>query len=744
VPGIRTPRELYLRDTAGPATTWVSGDARNIAFSVLGTSNIFSFNHALSADGKLVAFECTTNPLSASYPRGLILRYSVDTGLTDLVHTNAYASVTMPFEDARTLEMSPDGRFIVFVGNTNGISGSTTCIYRWDALSGATVLVSGDLAGNVQTGSTCQWPSMDSSGRYVSFLSTADNLVTNSVPGEYHVYIRDIDAGITTLLDAGTNTSLFGPAIVPKISSDGRFVAFESPDSSLVPNDHNHDYDIFLRDLLSNTVEVVSAHDPALASTSGAGPSSLSSLSLSGDGRLLAFSSDADDLVVADANGFRDIFVRDLRFGTNDLVSISTNGLVSDGQSTEPSISGNGRYVAFTSTADNLADGDTNHARDVFVRDLETGTTTLVSLNLAGTGPGNRESYSPSITADGRYVLFRSLATDLAPHTFGGSQNLFLRDLQLGTNYALTLGGVLTSSLSPNGRFVSFANSAICLWDIASATLVYSNVIHNSGAVIGVSPDGQRIVYFDAGSLKAVDLVSSSNWTINSSVYNLQHLGLRFTADGRFLAYHAAPSAPPLQIFLYDFEAGTNILISEAFDGSGVGNSDSDSPWITPDGRFVAYRSVASNLVAGAASNGQPNIFLYDRLLATTTLLSASRYTSNTADARSFFPVLSDDGRTLAFESWASDLVANDFNHGGDVFVYNFLIASVSAGSGGAGPTLTWPARPGETYSVEFKNSLDDAIWQPVTGTVTITGTQAQLTDLAPSLTQRFYRIVAH
>src|SRR5258706_3890406 len=150
-------------------------------------------------------------------------------------------------------------------------------------------------------------------------------------------------------------------------------------------------------------------------------------------------------------------------------------------------MSGNGRYVAFTSTADNLVAGDTNKARDVYVRDLQTGTTTLVSVNQAGTGPGNRESYSPSITPDGRHVLFRSLATDLVLGSFGGTQNLFVRDLQLGTNYALTLSGVLASALSPNGRLVAFDNAAVCLWDVGSATLVYSNVVSNSGGVIGAS-----------------------------------------------------------------------------------------------------------------------------------------------------------------------------------------------------------------------------------------------------------------
>jgi hypothetical protein len=123
-------------------------------------------------------------------------------------------------------------------------------------------------------------------------------------------------------------------------------------------------------------------------------------------------------------------------------------------------------------------------------------------------------------------------------------------------------------------------------------------------------------------------------------------------------------------------------------------------------------------------------------------LLTASRVTGAPANNRSLTPVFSSDGRTLLFESWASDVVAQDFNWASDVFALGFLYVSVSTPPG-SGPTLTWPARPGEAYEAQFKNNPSDAAWQTVTGTITIQGDQAQVTDLDPAVGQRFYRVVA-
>ena len=134
---------------------------------------------------------------------------------------------------------------------------------------------------------------------------------------------------------------------------------------------------------------------------------------------------------------------------------------------------------------------------------------------------------------------------------------------------------------------------------------------------------------------------------------------------------------------------------------------------------------------------------MYDGLLGATSLLSASRVNGAAADNRSLAPIFSGDGRTLVFQSAASDLVAPDFNHSSDVFALALLYATIVPATAGHGPTVTWPARPGETYKVQFKNTLSDADWQNVSGTVTITGNQAQLTDLSPANGQRFYRVVA-
>jgi hypothetical protein len=168
----------------------------------------------------------------------------------------------------------------------------------------------------------------------------------------------------------------------------------------------------------------------------------------------------------------------------------------------------------------------------------------------------------------------------------------------------------------------------------------------------------------------------------------------------------------------------------------------SDWPDISADGRFVSYRSAATNIVPND-TNGLPDIFLYDRLTGINTLLSKRRSGNSSADARSLAPVFSANGRVLLFQSWASDMVAQDFNSGSDVFAFGLLYATIVPGdTPGEGSTISWPAVPGQTYRVQYKDSLGDATWQDVTGTVTTVGSAGFLTDLAPAAGQRFYRVV--
>jgi Tol biopolymer transport system component len=647
--------------------------------------------------------------------------------------------------------MTPDGRFIAFIANTNGTSGTTTCAEVWDAQTGATTLASGDLSNSVPAGSTCDWPAIDPSGRFVAFLSSATNLVTNTLVGDYHLYVRDLESATTALVDADTNGvgSVISAATAPRLSADGRFVAFECPDSSLVPNDRNHDYDVFVRDLSTGVSELISVRDAALPSLSPNGSSFLSSLCVSTNGRYIAFASDADNLVPNDTNGCRDIFVRDLLLGTNLLVSVGTNGVGADGLSTDPAISGDGRYVAFTSGADNLIAGDNNKAQDVFVRDFQAGTTVLVSVKAGGGGPATGSSYSPWLSSDGRYVLFRSTAANLVSGSFSG-ENLFMRNLQSGTTYALTTSGCGAFAMTRDGRFIAFGGPTgnVYVWDSQAAAKVFTQTTAVIGGV-GISPDGNRLVYSLSSQLYAVDRAGSTTWTIGP-VASGSHIGLRLSGNGEFLAY-AAPLSTTNQVYLYDLQYKTNVLVSRGYSSGGAAYGASDSPDVSADGRFVAYRSAASNIVPGA-TNGLPNVFLYDRQNNTTTLLSASRLGMSAADNRSLAPLFSADAQTLVFQSWASDIVAQDFNYGSDVFAFSlyssspiplFSAALVPEASSGQGPWIIWPVLPGKSYSVQFKNTLRDAEWQPLNGSVTVVGNQAYLNDPSPGSGPRFYRVTA-
>ena len=519
VPGTDGTGNIYVRDLVAGTTIWASSDALAAMQSVEPATNVISFNPAMSFDGRYIGFEAVVYP---QLSRAIILRYDVQTAHTDLIETNAALSTGSGYESIQNLGMTPDGRFLAYAANTNDASGTATCIRVWDSQSGRSVLVSGSLSNTVQTGSSSDSPVIDDSGRLVAFLSSASDLVTNSVPGDEHLYVRDLQAGTTTLVDADTNGvgSPIDPVTAPAMSADGRFISFASLDGSLVPADRNRAYDVFVRDLANAATEMVSVRHPALPSFTPDGPSGISPLSVSSDARFVAFWSEADDLVANDTNAQRDVFFRDLLTGTNALVSVDTNGFAGDGESTDPAISVDGRYVAFTSLADNLVGGDNNHGQDVFLRDLLTGTTTLVSVNSAGTGPGNQDSFSTRLSDSGRFVLFHSGAGNLTLGMTAGTENLFLRDLQANRTFALTTNGVTSVDMTPDGRYVLLATSSsrigpasdrLYLWDSQSGAVAFS--LTGLGLGVGgvaISADAQRIAYFSSNlgtnQLQVVDL----------------------------------------------------------------------------------------------------------------------------------------------------------------------------------------------------------------------------------------------
>jgi Tol biopolymer transport system component len=761
VPGMSGTGDIFVRDLAAGTTSWISAGASPVVAGAMGATNAVSYNHAISADGQFIAYESSPWFSTSAAPAGVILRYSLLTGTTDVINTNATVP-TAVYQDARSLAMTPDGRFVAFVGNASGTLGTNTCIYVWDAQSGTTTLASGDLSNAVPPNSTCDWPALDNSGRFVVFLSNATNLVANTLAGDLHLYLRDLLSATTTLVDADTNGLGAGVSLatIPRLSADGRLVAFESAGLNLVPDDRNRSYDVFVRDTAAALTELISVRDPTLPCLTPNGPGTFSPLCLSADGRYLAFASEADNLVPGDTNGGSDVFVRDLVTSTNILVSVSTNGASSgDGASTDPAISSDGRYVVFTSSADNLVAGDTNKARDVFVRDLQAGTTILASLGTNGVSPGSGDSYLPMIGANNRFLFFHSKATNLARATFSGTENLFMRDLQARTNTALTTGGLYSSTMTPNRLYLSFSASStsMTVQDAQAGTQLSTFSVGTSASSAQASPDGKWIVWSQAGSLYARYRTAGTNFIVSPQC-PASHAGLRFSADSRFLAHATIAAQSPTDtngvsdIYLYDFQNRTNLLISLSCASPGAPNGPSDSPDISADGRFVAYRSSASDIVPGD-TNGLSDVFLYDRTNGITTLLSVNRFGTSSGNNKSFAPLFSRNGGILIFQSAASDLTSGDFNNGNDIFSFALstsapiplFSAEISVGATPAqGPWISWPVLPGKTYRVQFKNDLNDSAWQNLAGGISVVGNQGYFNDFAPAADRRFYRIVAH
>jgi len=354
-----------------------------------------------------------------------------------------------------------DGRYVAFTSAApNLVAGDTN--NTWDVLvrdrwTGTTSRISASSAG-VPGDSSSYGQAMSPDGRYVSFTSDATNLVPGDTNGAIDGFVHDRRTGRTsrvTLTDRGTQAD--ARSYSPAISADARFVAFVSDATDLVSGDTNGVADIFLRDRRAGTTVLVSgAHAD--------GPSDAPVISA--DGRYVAFTSDAANLVPGDTNGVADVFLRDMRTRTIQRVNVSATGAQADALAVSPTMSADGRYVAFTSEAALVPD-DTNGAADVFLHDLRTGTTVRVDLATDG-GQAAGGSYGPMISADGRHVVFTSDATNLVPGDTNGVADVFVRDLLAGTTVRISVaadggqpndashGGVLTG----DGRSAAFASAA--------------------------------------------------------------------------------------------------------------------------------------------------------------------------------------------------------------------------------------------------------------------------------------------
>jgi Tol biopolymer transport system component len=744
-----TNGNIYVCDLLSLQTTLVSRSAKAVLQSTIGPrATPVCHSQAISDDGRYVAYVVSPVPTVNFNPgispsSGIVLRDDLQTGLEDLVSTNCNVP-TGAYQDLRILDLSSDGRFVAFLANSNGVTGNTSCVLLWDASTGVSALASGDTNNAVPAGSSCQWPVLDPTASALAFYSTATNLTTNLLAGELHLYVRDLVGQTVQMIDADASGvgSVMDPVTIPRLAAGGRLVSFESPAANLVANDRNRGYDVFVRDTASNTVELVSAPAPALLSTTPNGASAISPSSMSADGRYIAFESDAEDLVGNDTNGLRDVFVRDLVSGSNILVSVDVTGTRSgNGISYAPSISSDGRYVAFTSSSTNLVSGDTNGTTDVFVRDLQAGVTVLVTTNF-GISSFNPLPAAVAISPSGQTVFF------IASVNPNGGRGLFSSDLQTGAHYSMTPSGLVSTVLSQDKSFAAYIDAiaagsgSVTIWSTQLGAPLYTNANLGASSLLAVSSDGHKVVYStNSSQLFIGDDSLGTNWIFDSGLVG-SNAGFRFSSDGRFLVYALKASLTASnQVYVYDLDQRIRSLVSHARASATPATGNSDSPTISPDGRFIAFRSDAPDLVVND-TNTVPDVFLYDRVTQASTILTASRAAARSADNRSLAPQFSGDGHTLLLQSLASDLTAQDFNGSQDLFAFTLLSTGISSMPAlGPGFWLNWPSVPGRSYRVQVTDDLQNPVWINATGTITNLGITAYFSDLAPPSGHRFYRI---
>lgn len=581
------------------------------------------------------------------------------------------------------------------------------------------------LQGNFESSlpSTSQRP-ISRDGRYVAFVSLSTTLVGGDTNGAADVFLRDRQLGVTSRESLGAggvqaNAASAGPAL----SADGRHVAFESDASNLVAGDSNGMKDIFVRDRETGSIARVS-----VASGGGQGNGLSQSPTLSADGRYVAFLSTASNLVASDSNGVSDIFLHDRSLGVTTRVSLDSSGVQGNGASGTPMVSADGRYVAFYSWSNNLVAGDSNNQPDVFLRDVQAAATTLLSVSSGGV-QGNAGSFSPAISADGRWIAFESNASTLVSGDNNAVSDVFLRDRIGGTTARVSVdslgqqanGASARCAISDDGSVVSFDSAASNLvigdqngvTDVFIRNLARNSTTHASHGNDGVqgnnasrnaalSGDGRSLVYqsdasnlvttdsnartdvflFDHahGATARVSVASDVGANQDSLAYDDLCCARSIADDSRRVVFESragnlalGDSNAAADVFVFDRLLYATVRVSVS--SAGVqGNGDSRGASMAGAGRFVAFGSLASNLVTGD-SNGVRDVFVHDLSTHATERISVDS-AEGQANAPSARPSLSADGRYVAFESSASNLVAGDSNNQADIFVRDRVAGS--------------------------------------------------------------------
>jgi uncharacterized repeat protein (TIGR01451 family) len=566
--------------------------------------------------------------------------------------------------------VSGDGTAVAFESYATNLdpadSDTTLDVYVKSLATGEIVLASTSDAGVKGNGVSID-PSLSGDGTDVAFWSLATNLDPADPDTTFDVYVKDVTTGdivLASTSDAGTKGN--AQSTGPSLSGDGTTVAFYSSANNLDPADTDSLLDIYLKDVTTGDIMLASTSDTGVKSNGGSYDPSLSD-----DGTAVSFYSYATNLDPADTDASIDVYVKDLTTGDIALASTSDAGTNANNTAFWPSLSEDGKEVAFYSSATNLDAGDTDTIFDIYVKDLTTGDIVLASASDAGV-KGNGASFQPSLSDDGSRVSFHSEATNLDPDDLDTEYDVYLKDLSTGdiilasTSNAGVKGhsSSYRSFLSADGTKVGFSSDSSNLDPADTDTILDAYLKEVTPPV--PPPDGDIL------------LVSTSDNETKGNDYSAEP---SLSGDGTSVAFFsAATNLDPADtdstydVYVKDLTTRDIVLASTSDTGT-KGNDWSTSPSLSGDGTSVAFFSAATNLDP-ADTDSTYDVYVKD--LTTGDIVLASTSDAGTkSNGHSFYPSLSADGTAVAFYSWATNLDPADTDTNPDIYVKDLTTGDI-------------------------------------------------------------------
>lgn len=792
---------ILVSHTAFSSSAGANADSNTVDTTGFGNTNLV---------GRYLLFESAANNFSLSGKVGPsgpshlnLFVYDAVNKTTQLVSHSASSLTTSANGDAAVspADISGDGNFVTYTSlATNVVPNQSHQIiinpilfppftielpgpdvFLYNRQTQTNTLVSGFQGSTFQAGGLSVSPIINRDGSvvvYASFdpavnpdfdlidlalsghlLQDIQSVLDGQIPADLlpNLYLYDRSTGSTTLISSAVgepNLPAHGASIAAAISADGNSVAFISDATDLVSGQGSKTPNAFLYDVGEASLSLISsvAGQPgvgaggvrSLGITPGAQLSNIDNnfISISPGGRYVTYQSTASNLVSGESgNPFANTFRFDAQLGTNRLVSGVNGSATKNGNAdSAASIVSPDGSVLLVSAATNLIDGVTKAkgAADVFLCTPGVGAPVLVTRSAFS---GGAQAFVYSTSADGRYVVFTSNATNLVPGEIDNNadQNVYVFDRQTSSTSLVSHGASsltqaanagspglsldpasigIPAVISADGNYIAFASSATDL--IAGQTGIpgFTNIFlynrqtqvvtlvtkgasgpHAGGLGISFRPvinaDGSRVAYTsNAKDLLGVD--AALNYLLEGS------------------AYYAS------NIFLYDRPTGTTTLVSADSSTQNFADASSSFASISDDGRFVAYQSDADDLIAGGTDPGS-NVFVFDLTTQANKLVShAFGSLSSSPNDTSFSAIISADGTAIAFVSYATDLVAGQSSGNGatNVFVYrnngsgiNKLVSGVngSATTGGNGDSDD-PVLDDDGSAISFRSDATNLV----------------------------------